>query len=80
MNAGQTCVSPDYIFCPERRINELVGAIRLRNEAMYPASQGYMQRTRVINSKQYQRLMGYLEDAKSKGAEVIPLGEMLDNA
>ncbi|OEE65725.1 coniferyl-aldehyde dehydrogenase [Enterovibrio norvegicus FF-33] len=76
MNAGQTCVSPDYVYCPKSRVNELVAAIRLRHESMYPSLDGFSKRTRIINRRQHGRLVGYLEQAKSLGAEVIPLGEV----
>ncbi|OEE56223.1 coniferyl-aldehyde dehydrogenase [Enterovibrio norvegicus] len=79
MNAGQTCVSPDYVYCPKNRVSELKRAIQVRYQSMYPVEEGVARRTRVINAKQYQRLVGYLDDAKQRGAEVIPLGEVSEN-
>ncbi|MEI8609877.1 aldehyde dehydrogenase family protein [Enterovibrio sp. Hal110] len=79
MNAGQTCVSPDYVYCPKNRVSELKRAIQVRYQSMYPVEEGVARRTRVINAKQYQRLLGYLDDAKQRGAEVIPLGEVSEN-
>lgn len=76
MNAGQTCVSPDYIYCPNERLDELVSEISRRYESMYPSTLGNDKRTRVINPKQFQRLMGYLEEAKEQGAQVVHLGEL----
>ncbi|WP_407333141.1 coniferyl aldehyde dehydrogenase [Enterovibrio sp. 27052020O] len=76
MNAGQTCVSPDYVYCPTHRVAELVAALRMRYQAMYPSTDGFSERTRIINRRQYQRLNEYIEDAKSHGVEVIPLGDV----
>ncbi|MDD1791564.1 coniferyl aldehyde dehydrogenase [Enterovibrio sp. ZSDZ42] len=80
MNAGQTCVSPDYVYCPNGKIRELVASLKLRYESMYPVNDGYAKRTRIINSKQHQRLLGYLEEAKKRGAEVISLGDATVNS
>ncbi|KXF80705.1 coniferyl aldehyde dehydrogenase [Enterovibrio coralii] len=76
MNAGQTCVAPDYIYCPKNRVDELVDAIKTRYLAMYPSIDGCNKRTRVINHRQYTRLQGYLEEASNLGANVIPLGDV----
>ncbi|WP_028025518.1 coniferyl aldehyde dehydrogenase [Enterovibrio calviensis] len=76
MNAGQTCVSPDYVYCPKERVRELVIALKIRYEMMYPFNEGFSQRTRIINCAQYQRLAGYLDNAKQHGAEIISLGEV----
>ncbi|MDD1782787.1 coniferyl aldehyde dehydrogenase [Enterovibrio sp. ZSDZ35] len=74
MNAGQTCVAPDYIFCPKGRVDELVGAIEKQYNIMYPKHEGSSKRTRIINTRQYLRLKGYIDEAKSSGANVISLG------
>ncbi|USH01151.1 coniferyl aldehyde dehydrogenase [Grimontia kaedaensis] len=76
MNAGQTCVAPDYIYCPHDRVDSLVKEISHRYESMYPSELGDDKRTRVINAKQFDRLMGYLEEAKAQGAQVIHLGSL----
>ncbi|WP_325892848.1 coniferyl aldehyde dehydrogenase [Grimontia sp. NTOU-MAR1] len=76
MNAGQTCVSPDYIYCPQNRVDALVAEISLRYESMYPSELGNDKRTRVINPKQFQRLLGYLEEAANQGATVMHLGRL----
>lgn len=79
LNAGQTCVAPDYIYCPEPRINELVEAIKKQYESMYPSALGCECRTRIINTRQFNRLQGYLDDAKAKGAKVVALGKVKMN-
>ena len=28
LNSGQTCVAPDYVFCPENRVDEFITAFR----------------------------------------------------
>lgn len=70
-NAGQTCIAPDYILCPENRIDEFVDSFKDTFASMYPTLKNNDDFTAVINERQYQRLQGYIEDAKAKGATVI---------
>ncbi|MFN3579067.1 MAG: coniferyl aldehyde dehydrogenase [Pseudomonas sp.] len=73
MNAGQTCVAPDYILCPRGRIQELVEALRNQFAQLYPSLADNPDYTQIINARQYQRIHSYLQDARDKGAEVIEL-------
>ncbi len=64
-NAGQMCVAPDYLLVQESRAEELIKELRLAVEKFYgeqPAeSYNY---GKIINLKQYDRLLGYLNDGK----------------
>lgn len=73
VNAGQTCVAPDYVLCPRERVDELVTALGKQFGKLYPHLAANPDYTQIINPRQYQRLQGYLEDARSKGAQVIEL-------
>lgn len=82
LNAGQTCVAPDYVLCPRERVDALVEALQQRFTHMYPSLRNNPDYTQIINARQHQRLSGYLDDALSKGARVIsvnPAGENLDD-
>lgn len=82
-NAGQICVAPDYILCPESRIDELVATCKEVTAEFYPTIKDNQDYTSIINDRQYQRLLGHIEDAKAKGATVIeinPANEQLDPA
>ena len=82
-NAGQTCVAPDYVLCPAHRLGEFVEEYRKQFSAMYPTLLDNADYTAIINQRQYQRLQSYLDDARSKGAELIeinPASETLDAA
>ena len=72
LNSGQTCVAPDYIFCPRNKCDELVKEITARYQQMYPSLGNNDDCTSIINDAQYQRLTHLLSDAKEKGAVVIP--------
>jgi coniferyl-aldehyde dehydrogenase len=72
MNAGQTCVAPDYLFVPERRVDAFIAAARRIVPGRYPQldSKDY---TSIIDDKSYRRLKNLLADARSQGAEIINL-------
>jgi coniferyl-aldehyde dehydrogenase len=76
MNAGQTCVAPDYIFCPESRIAILIGEIQRRYSEMYPDFVNNQDWTSILDDRQYARINGLLEDAVSKGATALPLAKI----
>lgn len=75
LNAGQTCVAPDYIFCPKDKVDALVEELRDCYRTMFPTVQNNPDCTSVINQGQYSRIQGLLADAEEKGADIIPLNE-----
>jgi coniferyl-aldehyde dehydrogenase len=72
LNAGQTCLAPDYLFVPEAKRDAFVAAAKRIMPLRYPDTnqQSY---TSVIDEKSYRRLRNTLEDARQKGGEVISL-------
>lgn len=79
LNAGQICLAPDYAFVPSDKTQEFVSAATNAVQTMFPTGlKDNDDYTSVINQRHYDRIMGYLDDAKAKGAEVIeinPAGE-----
>jgi coniferyl-aldehyde dehydrogenase len=73
LNAGQTCVAPDYILCPQSKIGELTCELRNQYTQMYPKVRDNIDCTSVINQGQYSRLQGWLQEAQTKGARILPL-------
>ncbi len=77
-NAGQTCVAPDYVMLPKGKTDEFVAAFKALVTQMYPTMVNNPDLTSVVNERQHKRLIGYLEEARQKGAtlvEVNPAGE-----
>ncbi len=75
LNAGQTCVAPDYVLVPEDRVGGFVEAYRQAVQRFYPTLTDNPDYTAIINERQLARLNGYVSDATSKGALLIPLFE-----
>lgn len=75
MNAGQTCVAPDYVLIKTGQQAEF---IRLANQAVkkmyYPDGKlDDKSYGKIINEKNYSRLSSLISDAKEKGA-IIHVG------
>lgn len=70
-NAGQTCIAPDYILCPEHRVESFAERFQSNFAEMYPTLKHNDDFTSIINDRQYQRLQSYVKDAEEKGATVI---------
>jgi coniferyl-aldehyde dehydrogenase len=72
VNAGQTCLAPDYLFLPESARERFVAAAQRIVPQRYPdpSQAGY---TSIIDEKSYRRLRETLEDAATRGAKLVPL-------
>jgi coniferyl-aldehyde dehydrogenase len=70
-NAGQTCIAPDYVLCPERRLDDFAAAFMAAVGRMYPAMVNNPQYTSVINDGEYARLAALVADAEKKGARIV---------
>ncbi|MBB62268.1 coniferyl aldehyde dehydrogenase [Stutzerimonas balearica] len=73
LNAGQTCVAPDYVLVPQQRLEAFVEAYRLAVQRFFPQLTDNPDYTSIINERQLLRLEGYLADARARGALLLPL-------
>ena len=71
MNAGQICLAPDYLLVPEEKEGEVIAGIKSAVSLLYPKLLDNDDYASVINARHRDRLKGYLDDAKAKGAELI---------
>ncbi len=71
INAGQTCVAPDYVLVPEELRDQLVAEMRKVVQRFYgedaKASPDYC---RIIDERAFGRLKGYIDAAVKAGAKV----------
>ncbi len=72
VNAGQTCLAPDYLFVPESKREAFIEAAQRIVPQRYPDinDRSY---TSVIDDKSYRRLRETLDDAAKKGARLVSL-------
>ncbi|SIR66353.1 aldehyde dehydrogenase family protein [Williamsia sterculiae] len=83
INGGQVCLCPDYVFVPEDKLTEFTDTVIERWRTNYPTIVDNPQFTSTVNEKNYQRIVGLIEDAEQLGAtarQVVPAGESLPNA
>jgi coniferyl-aldehyde dehydrogenase len=73
MNAGQICLAPDYVLAPADRLPEFVAEAKAAVQAMFPTIKDNPDYTAVISQRHFDRISGYVEEAKSKGCEVIEI-------
>ncbi|MFX7139945.1 aldehyde dehydrogenase family protein, partial [Acinetobacter baumannii] len=80
LNAGQTCVAPDYLLVPR---GQAAGVAQQLAEAMarlYPRLHDNPDDTAIISPRHRARLQAMVEEARAAGAQVIevnPAGEDL---
>lgn len=73
LNAGQICLAPDYVMVPEGKTDAFATAATNAVKKMYPTLKDNPDYTSIVNQRHFDRLQGYLEDAKKKGAKLVEL-------
>lgn len=73
MNAGQICLAPDYVFVPESRADDFVAAAQASVKKMYKDIKDNPDYTSIVNERHFERINGYIADAKEKGATVVEI-------
>ena len=73
MNGGQLCVSPDYCFVPQSRLEAFIHRCKEVIAQQFPTVQGNPDFVACINERHFDRVKGYIEEARERGARIIPL-------
>lgn len=71
LNAGQTCIAPDYVLVPEGVLQAFAEKVRTQMRRMFgtdPANKDY---TSIISDRHYARLEGLVADAAQRGAKIL---------
>jgi len=72
MNAGQTCVAPDYVLADATIRDELVDKIGAALTKMRSGDDP--SGMRIVNQRQFDRLSGYIAEAKADGKSKVAAG------
>jgi coniferyl-aldehyde dehydrogenase len=70
LNAGQTCIAPDYALVPEERVAAFAAAAHASVARLYPRLRDNPDYTAIVNERHRTRLAGYLDEARAQGARV----------
>ena len=71
LNAGQTCIAPDYAMVPEESVQAFAEKVRMHMRRMFgtePANKDY---TSIISDRHYARLETLVAEAAAKGAKIL---------
>jgi acyl-CoA reductase-like NAD-dependent aldehyde dehydrogenase len=79
LNAGQTCIAPDYVLLPRDKINDFMEAARAAVAKRYPTLKDNPDYSAVVNAQHVQRLMALCEDARDQGARIMELNPAGEN-
>ncbi len=79
MNAGQTCVAPDYLLIPEGETDEFVKHAKEAVKTYYGNNPAEIKSnpdfSRLVNQRNFQRVSGYIHEAVEKGGKIVLGGE-----
>lgn len=73
LNAGQTCIAPDYALVPRAQLGAFVDSAKQQAQDMYPAGLDDADYCSIVNTRQYKRLADYIEQARRAGTAIVPL-------
>jgi coniferyl-aldehyde dehydrogenase len=71
INAGQTCIAPDYVLVPRAKADAFAEAMMARIREGYPTIAGNDQYSAIISRRHHQRLALAIEQARAGGARVL---------
>jgi coniferyl-aldehyde dehydrogenase len=70
LNAGQTCIAPDYVLVPEAQRSALVDALGAYVARHYPDLRESPDYTSILSASHYRRLQELVAEARTAGAGV----------
>jgi coniferyl-aldehyde dehydrogenase len=79
VNAGQTCIAPDYVLLPRARVADFIDTAGRITARMYPPAAHQTQYASIVSDRQYQRIVALRDSALAAGARLHPLGEAAED-
>ena len=73
LNAGQTCIAPDYVLLPRAQEQAFATAAQRVVARLYPTLANNPDYTSIVSPRHVDRLNAYLHDAAARGAMVLPI-------
>ena len=78
LNAGQTCIAPDYLLVPKGQAGTVAAKLAAAVARLYPTLRDNPDYTAIISDRHFQRLRAMIAEARDAGADVVeinPAGE-----
>ncbi|GBF51748.1 NAD-dependent aldehyde dehydrogenase [Leptospira ryugenii] len=74
LNAGQTCVAPDYVLIPKSSVDQFVQYAKEATEKYFASKEENFVNNgdfcRIINAKNFSRVTSYVDEAVKSGAKI----------
>jgi coniferyl-aldehyde dehydrogenase len=71
LNAGQTCIAPDYAMVPEGWLKDFTERVHRHMQKMFGTDPDNADYTSIISDRHYARLEALVADAADKGARIL---------
>jgi len=75
LNAGQTCIAPDYVLLPRAAMEPFAQAMQRYVRQSYGDLAANPDYSSVVSAAQYARLNSYLDQARAAGARIVELAQ-----
>ncbi|MCK6424817.1 MAG: coniferyl aldehyde dehydrogenase [Burkholderiaceae bacterium] len=76
LNAGQTCIAPDYVLLPAGQEEAFLAEARAVVARLYPQLATTPDYTAIVDERHFRRLQGWLDEAAALGARLCPLSDV----
>lgn len=80
LNAGQTCIAPDYVLLPPGCEAAFEQAFAQAVDRLFPTLGGNADYASIVTDRHHARLHDLLAQAQGQGARVVRLGEGADKS
>ena len=80
LNAGQTCIAPDYALVPQDRLQDFADGVQANMRRMFGADPDNKDYTSIVSDRHYARLEGLVTDAAARGARIMQAAKPDDPA
>src|SRR5712671_3391625 len=80
LNAGQTCIAPDYALVPQGQVQDFADRVQANMLTMFGTDPDNKDYTSIVSDRHYQRLEGLVADAAAKGATLMQAAKPNDPA
>ncbi len=80
VNAGQTCIAPDYALVPENSVQDFADKVQANMHTMFGIDPDNKDYTSIVSDRHYARLESLVNDAAAKGARIMQTAKPGDPA
>ena len=69
-NGGQICINPDVVYVPRELMEDFIGLLGAAYSELLPTTDDNPDVVAVVNARHVQRIDGYVQDARERGARI----------